>query len=280
MSLVTLKQILSMAENNTAIGSFSVINIETIQGTILAAEKNNKPIILQVAEVRLKNKDYILLGKAMVEAGKKAKVPICVHFDHGNSKDKIEEMLKVGFTSVMYDGSHLPYEENIKKTSEIVQLAKKYGASCEGELGTLGFTEDESEDVGKNYTDPKKVKQFVEQTGIDALAISIGNQHGIHAISSDEIDIERLKEIRIRTNIPLVLHGGSNLSKKTFKQCMENGIKKINIASAIMSDVFYIVSEKVKDNTANYFTLIDDVSETTMNCVDNHIKFFNSGVIN
>ncbi len=276
MALVTLKEILSMAKDESAIGSFSVINIETIQGAILAAEKNNTPIILQVAEVRLKNKDYILLGKSMVAAGKKAKVPVCVHFDHGSTKEQIEEMLKLGFTSVMYDGSHLPYDDNVKNTKEIVDLAKKYGASCEGELGKLGLTEDETEDLGKAYTNPNEALDFVNKTGVDALAVSIGNQHGMHTIGLDEVDIERLTEINSLVDVPLVLHGGSNLSEKTFKLCIKNGIKKVNIASAIMSSVLTAVAEKVKVDTTNYFTLIDDISQATMTCVDSHIQIFNN----
>ncbi len=276
MSLVTLKEILAMASSENAIGSFSVINNETITGAILAAEKNNTPIILQVAEVRLKNKDYVLLGTAMVAAGKKAKVPVCVHFDHGSTRAQIEEMLKLGFTSVMYDGSHLPYEENIKNTKEIVELAKSYGASCEGELGKLGLSEDESEDLGSAYTNPAEAKDFVEKTGVDALAVSIGNQHGMHTISLDEVDTDRLKEIHALVDVPLVLHGGSNLSDDTFRLCIKNGIRKVNIASAIMTDVLNKIKDKVDSKDMNYFILIDEIKVATEECVDRHIKIFSN----
>lgn len=274
MALVTLKEILGMAKDDTAIGSFSVINIETISGAIQAGTESNVPIILQVAETRLKNKDFQLIGSAMVNAAKNATIPVCVHFDHGLSKERIEEALLLGFTSVMYDGSHLPYEENIENTIEIVELARSYGASCEGELGKLGLTEDESESIGVAFTNPDEAKDFIEKTHIDALAISIGNMHGMHTINTDEIDVERLKEIKKKTDIPLVLHGGSNLTNETFRQCIENGIKKINIASAIMNDVMNTVKSSINDNEKTYFDIVDETTTTTKKCVQAHIDIF------
>ncbi len=273
MPLVTLKEIINESKDNVAVGSFSVINIETIHGAILAGTEKNVPIILQVAETRLKNKDFQLLGSTMVNAGKNAKIPVCIHFDHGMSKEKIIEALEMGFTSVMFDGSHLPYDENVEKTKEIVSLARKYNASCEGELGKLGFSEDE-EEIGLAYTKPSEAKDFVEKTGVDALAISIGNKHGMHTINTDEIDIERLKEINNLVDIPLVLHGGSNLSDTTFKLCIKNGIKKINIASAIMTAVLNITKETVNNEEKNFFELSDDMRDTTKKVILDHIEVF------
>ena len=177
--LINMKELLSAAQKSDwAVGSFSVSNMEMVLGIIKAAEETNSPIILQIAEVRLKQSPLELIGPLMVAAAKNSKVPVAVHFDHGLSINKIKLALDIGFTSVMFDGSQLSLDENIEKTKQTVYLAKSYGASVEAEIGCVGGSEDGSEDIAINCTSPEDAVKFVSETNIDALAIAIGNAHG------------------------------------------------------------------------------------------------------
>ena len=178
---------------------------------------------------------------------KNATVPVAVHFDHGLTYERCMEALKLGFTSIMYDCSTDSYEDNIKKVKEMADIAHSYGATIEGELGHVGDNEGSlegsstQENPSKFYTDPKTAKEFVEKTGVDALAIAIGTAHGTYTCKP-KLDIERLKEIRSEIPTALVLHGGSGLSEEDFKNCINNGIAKINICTDM-----YIAGKKALD---------------------------------
>jgi len=177
MPLVTMREIFASAEeDNFGIGAFSVANMEMVMGAIQAAEELRSPIILQIAEVRLKHSPLHLIGPLMVEAAKQSVVPVAVHFDHGLTYEKIKQALDIGFTSVMYDGSHLPLKENIEKTKEIVKLANFYGATVEAEIGRVGGSEDGSEDIEITITGVEEAEKFAEETKVDALAIAIGKR--------------------------------------------------------------------------------------------------------
>ena len=165
MALVTMKELLERAKSNyRGIGAFSVGNMEMVKGAIQAAEELDTPIILQIAEVRLKHSPLALMGPMMVQAAKEAKVDVAVHLDHGLTMETVEKALELGFTSVMFDSSTYPFEENIERTVKIVELAKKYGATVEAELGLVGGSEDGSEDHGIRCTNPDDAKIFVERT--------------------------------------------------------------------------------------------------------------------
>lgn len=232
MPLVNMKALLSDAQKgNYAVGSFSVANMEMVLGIIRAAEETKSPIILQIAEVRLNHSPLALIGPLMIAAAKNAKVPVAVHLDHGTTIECIGHALRLGFTSVMFDGSHLPLEENIEKTKEVISLAKGYGAAVEAEIGCVGGSEDGSVDIAMRCTSPEQAKIFYERTGVDALAIAIGNAHGFYK-EAPQLRFDILDKVAQTVDVPLVLHGGTGISEEDFIRCHQHGIKKINIATA------------------------------------------------
>lgn len=230
--LVNMRDLLKDAQNgNYAVGSFSVANMEMVLGVLKAAEELNAPVILQIAEVRLKQSPLELIGPLMVAAAENAKTPVAVHFDHGKTEEKIGLALELGFTSVMFDGSHLPLDENIAQTKKIMAMAQEYDAAVEAEIGCVGGSEDGSEDIAINCTKPDDAVRFVNETGVDALAIAIGNAHGNYK-STPKLRFDILEKCAELVDTPLVLHGGTGISPEDFVKCSKTGIKKINIATA------------------------------------------------
>jgi fructose-bisphosphate aldolase class II len=275
MALVKMKKLLEQAETEGfGIGAFSVGNMEMIMGAVQAAEELQTPIILQIAEVRLKNSPLEFVGPMMVSAAQKAKVDIAVHLDHGLTIETVKAALNMGFTSVMLDASASPFEENISKTREVVQLAKAFGATVEAELGLVGGSEDGSSDHGINCTNPYDAKTFVEQTGIDALAIAIGNAHGNYPVAP-RLQFEVLKAIKEAVNVPLVLHGGSGITDEDFQKAISLGIKKVNIATASFNSLTEYARRYFTDNdTYNYFDLDKAMIKGTYENVKRHIEVF------
>ena len=233
--LVNLPTILSYAEEHRcAIGSFNCPNLESLLAILDAAEEVDKPVILMFAEVHeplLSIKD---IGPIMLDYARRAKVPVCVHLDHGEDLDYVKLALSLGFTSVMYDGSTLPYEENLKNTKEVVSLAHEKGAGVEAELGTMGRRESgakediDLKDETKIYTDPVLAAEFVKATGIDALACSFGTTHGIY-LKQPKLDYSVISRVRELTHgIPVVMHGGSGVSEEGYRKSIEAGVRKVN----------------------------------------------------
>lgn len=266
----------SAEEDNFGIGAFSVANMEMVMGAIQAAEELRSPIILQIAEVRLKHSPLHLIGPLMVEAAKQSVVPVAVHFDHGLTYEKIKQALDIGFTSVMYDGSHLPLKENIEKTKEIVKLANFYGATVEAEIGRVGGSEDGSEDIEITITGVEEAEKFAEETKVDALAIAIGNAHGVYK-GEPNLRFDRLKEIDERVEIPLVLHGGSGIEENDFKECIKLGIRKINVATSTFNNVINHINKNVQSSSyTDYFVFHQDVIHAAYENVKYHIEIFGS----
>lgn len=231
--LVTLNEILALAKKeNCAVGAFNTPNLECITAVLHAAEELNVPVILSHAELHEPVAPLTVIGPVMVEAAKKAKVPVCVHLDHCETLDYMAVALEIGFTGVMYDGSVLPYEENVANTKLAVAMAPKYGASVEAEIGQLASREggEEENAGGPVYTDPDLAVKFCAETGIDALAPSFGTAHGIYK-SKPVLDLDRVKVIAEKTGLPLVMHGGSGVSDEDYRTAIQNGIRKINYYS-------------------------------------------------
>lgn len=230
--LVTLSEILQEAEKGKyAVGLFNHLNLEMARGIIDAAEELKSPVILGVAEVHLPSIPFEYASLLMNKIARDAKVPICLHFDHGTDYNKILAAIKAGFTSVMYDGSALPYEENIANTREISKVAHALGVSVEAELGHVGGSEDGSDDGHEQrYTEVEQVNDFIRRADIDALAVAIGTAHGKYK-SKPKLDIKRLADIYAISEKPLVLHGGSGLSDDDFRNTISNGIRKVNICT-------------------------------------------------
>ena len=228
--LVTLKEILKIAEaKGTAIGSFNTPNMSSIRAVIGAAEELGEPVILMHAQVHeemeLCKMDEI--APVMLLLADKASVPVCVHLDHGTDLDYVKKGLDLGFTSVMYDGSTLDQKLNFANTSIARELSMRYGASLEAEIGSMGARESGAEGGESIYTDPDTAKDFVDKTGIDALACAFGTAHGVY-LKQPKLDFERLAKINSLVDIPLVMHGGSGVGVEDYKKVISLGIRKIN----------------------------------------------------
>lgn len=227
--LVNLNEVLKKAQKEKyAVGLFNTTDTDMLQAVIEAAEESNSPVILGTAEVLLPYGELKLIAPSVIAAAKRAKVPVVVHYDHGLTFDRCIEALKLGFSSIMFDGSAKPYEQNIAETREMVKIAHAFGATVEGEIGHVGEAAKEDNLLTDMYTTPEEAKAYLETTGVDALAVAIGSAHGVYK-KKPMLNIERLKEISGAVKVPLVLHGGSGLSDDDFKNTIRNGIAKVNI---------------------------------------------------
>lgn len=233
--LCRLNEILEIAEKRgIAVGAFNTVNLESLRAVIEAAEETGLPVIVQFAQCHEPWVPVRLIGPVMLQMAREASVPVCVHLDHGETLAYVRRCLDMGFPSVMYDGSTLPYPENLANTKEIVRLAHTAGAAVEAELGSMGRREsgagDRSgdEDETKIYTDPVLAAAFVRETGVDALACSFGTTHGIY-LKEPKLDFDVVRSVREKTgNIPVVMHGGSGVSREDYHRAVEAGVRKIN----------------------------------------------------
>ena len=233
--LVTLSEVLQYAEEKRiGIGSFNTPNLEALQAVIGAAEKLELPVIIQFAQCHEQWIPLNVIGPIMVQVAKSSSVPVCVQLDHGETLEYLQQALDLGFTGIMYDGSLLSYEENVKNTQTAVKMALETGASVEAELGSMGRRESGSDDdtgetdETKIYTDPVQAAEFVKKTGIDALACSFGTTHGIY-LSEPKLDFEVVRAVREKAgSIPVVMHGGSGVSRNDYRKAVDAGVRKIN----------------------------------------------------
>ncbi len=237
--LVNMNEVLRPAKKNKyAVGLFNAVNLELARGIIAAAESTQSPVIMGTAEVLLPYGPLDEVSYYLIPMAKKANVPVVVHLDHGLSHDLCIKALELGFSSIMYDCSTDSYEDNVRKVKEMADIAHSYGATIEGELGHVGDNEGSAEgsdhlaDPSKFFTDPKLAKDFVEKTGVDALAIAVGNAHGAYKLPP-KLDFERIRTIANTVDVPLVLHGGSGLTDNDFRQAIKEGISKVNIFTDI-----------------------------------------------
>lgn len=277
MSLVSMKGLLSDAqEGGYAVGAFSVANMEMVLGAIKAAEELNSPLILQVAQVRLPYSPLPIFAPVLLAAAEQASVPVAVHFDHGLDIPHIEQALKLGFTSVMIDASKAPMEENIALTAKVMKLASAYGAAVEAEVGQLGSAEDGSVEGDKIYSDPKEVQRLYEETGVDVIALSIGNAHGLYK-KEPRLNFEILRQSNSLVPVPLALHGGSGICEEDFKKCIRGGIHKINVATASFLAVENAAREYSRTvEKSDYFTLSRRMMLGAYENIKRHMLIFES----
>lgn len=275
--LVNMRELLADAmDGNYAVGSFSVANMEMVLGVLKAAEELKAPVILQIAEVRLKQSPLEVIGPLMVAAAENASTPVAVHFDHGKTLEKITQALDIGFTSVMFDGSHLPLEENIEFTNKVISVADEYDAAVEAEIGCVGGSEDGSEDIAINCTKTEDAVRFETETQVDALAIAIGNAHGNYK-STPNLRFDILEDVEKNTDVALVLHGGTGITPEDFVRCSHTGIKKINIATATFDSVEKTVSSWYNDGKIKeYYDLQAAEVEGAYQNAKKHILIFGS----
>lgn len=234
MSLVTTEEMLKRAQKeHYAVGAFNVENLEMVMAVIEAAEEMKSPVIMQTtpSTVKYAGLDYFL---AMVSvAASRASVPVAMHLDHGSSFELAMQALRTGYTSIMIDGSHEEFDENISLTKRVVDACAPSYISVEAELGKVGGKEDDLDGgSGNPFTDPMEAKTFVEKTGVNSLAVAIGTAHGIY-VGEPKLDFERLKEIKKVVSIPLVLHGASGVPDTAVQKAIEIGICKVNYATEL-----------------------------------------------
>lgn len=252
--LVNLKEILAMAEEKKcAVGAFNTPNLECVNAVLGAAERLNVPVILSHAELHEEVSPLRVIGPVMVQSAKSAKVPVCVHLDHCETLDYMTQALELGFTGVMYDGSVLPYRENLANTKKAVAMAAAYNCGVEAELGALASREGGGAAAnGPVYTDPEEAVAFCRETGIDALAPSFGTAHGIYK-SKPVLDLNRVKVIAEKTGLPLVMHGGSGVSPEDYRTGIANGLRKINYYSYMSKAGTNAVKELLEKQDVTFF---------------------------
>lgn len=249
MEIVKMKQLLEEArKGGYAIPAFNVCNLETVQGVLEQAEEMKAPVILQIHWLEA----YYSSPKTMVDIIKNVaadkNVKIAIHLDHGATFEDTVRCVQGGFTSVMYDGSLLPLNENIANLKKVVEMAKAVGVTVEGEIGTIGQTSEMGEEIeGAYLTDPDDAKRLAEETGIDCLAVAIGNAHGFYK-EDPQLDFTRLKEITDRVSIPLVLHGGSGIPCEQIQQGIRMGIAKINFSTVLRNAFIKETKQYMNDN--------------------------------
>ena len=227
--LANLYDVLPKAQaEHYAVGLFNTTDSDMLQAAIEAAEELRSPIIIGTAEVLLPYGELKLIAPSIIEAAKRATVPVVVHYDHGLTFERCMEALKLGFTSIMFDGSAGDVAQNMAETREMVKIAHAMGATVEGEIGHVGQASSGDEAAKDRYTTVQEAQEFLAATGVDALAIAIGTAHGAYKMKP-ELDLQRLREIRAAVDVPLVLHGGSGLSDDDFRNTVRDGIAKINI---------------------------------------------------
>lgn len=233
MPLVTSKQMLLDAQKGGyAVGAFNAENMEMVQAIVAAAEELKAPVMIQTTPSTVKYASLELYLNNVAAAAENASVPVCMHLDHGSSFELAMQALRVGYTSIMIDGSHSPFEENIAVTKRVVDACAPSEVPVEAELGKVGGKEDDMDGGAGGYTDPAEAKEFVEKTGVTSLAVAIGTAHGVYS-GVPKLDLDRLTVIRKVVDIPLVLHGASGLSNEAVMESIRRGICKVNFATEL-----------------------------------------------
>ena len=287
--LVNMKEILETAEKNQyAIGCINTPNVETIRAVIGAAEELNTPVIIDHAQVHDSLIPIERIGPEMIAYAKKANVPVCVHLDHGSDYNFVMRAIRVGFPSIMYDCSELPYEENLKNVKEFTKIAHNLGITVEAELGIMASSEEDShggkaltnEEIRKYFTDPKQAAEFAEKTGCDALAVCFGTMHGIYA-EPPKLDITRVTEIRaaLPKSCRVVMHGASGVEFSEVQNAINAGCSKINYYSYMAKATTKFVMEKTAETNGKipYHELQEATFEFMKDYAKNVIKAFKNG---
>ena len=276
--LVNMKEMLTKAQKEQyGIGFFNAVNVEMARAVIETAEELHAPVIVGTAEVLLPAMSLERVAEYLIPMARKAGVPVAVHYDHGLTFEKCMEALKLGLSSVMYDCSTASYEENLDRVAEMVRICHGMGATVEGELGHVGDNEGAGklENPSDYFTDPAVAADFVQKTGVDALAVAVGNAHGDYKFPP-KLDFERITAIREATGTPLVLHGGSGLSDDDFREAVRRGVCKINIFTDLDKAGKAGIEEGLKQGAASMMGLIPYEIEAMKEVVRNKIGLFGS----
>lgn len=278
MAIINTNEMLADAkQKHYAVGAFNVENMEFVQAVIWAAEEMHSPVIVQTSVNTLKYASPEMFINMVRTCAETVKVPVAIHLDHGSTLFNIMSCVKAGYKSVMFDGSMLPYEKNVDQTRLVVELCKSIGVSVEAELGAISGKEGAPEDSSMLYTDPDVAVDFVNRTGIDSLAVSIGTVHGLYK-ATPNLDYNRLSVIKNSIEAPLVLHGASGLTIDHLRECIARGITKVNIATELRCAWTDTYRRYIKENE----TVFDPkkasklAREAVMNVVKEKILVFGS----
>lgn len=275
--LVNLKGIMADAyKNKYALGAFNGYNLETFQGIIEGSDEKNTPVIVAFGAKYLENMSLETAYSIVSSLAEEASIPVCLHLDHCPDMDTVFRAIRAGFGSVMYDGSALPYEENLKNTKLVCEIAHACGVSVEAELGSLAAgleSHEGSADDVEAYTDPEAAERFVRETGVDCLAVSVGTVHGLYK-GTPNIRLDILKEINERLGIPLVLHGGSGTPESDLKACIANGIAKINVNTEISNTVIAETIKILESKKPHYSVLSIQQKNAVKDVVKKYIDFY------
>lgn len=249
MALVTTKQLLLDAQKGGyAVGAFNVENMEMVQAVVAAAEELRSPVIMQTTPSTVKYANLNYFYENVKVAAQESSVPVVIHLDHGNSFELAMQAYRTGYTSIMIDGSHEGFEDNIALTSAVVKACHPGEVPIEAELGKVGGKEDDLDGgEGDPYTNPQEAAEFVERTGIDSLAVAIGTAHGVYK-GVPKLDFSRLSEIRKAVSIPLVLHGTSGVPDEDVAECIKRGICKVNYATDLRIAFTKGINQVLKEN--------------------------------
>ena len=273
--LVNLNDILPAAQKgHYAVGLFNTTDTDMLEAVITAAEEMRSPVIIGTAEVLLYAGELKLIVPSIRALAERASVPVVLHYDHGLTFDRCIEALKLGFTSVMFDGSAGDYDKNIADTRKVVEIAHSRGISVEGEIGHVGQAASGDDQLSDMYTTPDEAESYVKATGVDALAVAIGTAHGAYK-EKPCLDIGRLKAIRATVDTPLVLHGGSGLSDDDFRNTVREGIAKVNIFTDLCLAGNRAMAEGLEKNL-DYLTIRNLKVEYIKECVKEKIRLFGS----
>lgn len=282
MALVNLKQIVDKAyQNGYAVGAFNIIDLNFLEAITLAARNSSSPVILNIAEVHFPFISLEHIVPVIKQIASEESFDFALNLDHGLTMAAIERAIKNDFSSIMFDGSRLEFDENIRQTREVVKMCHPLGISVEAELGAVGGAEGGglvgSADPAK-YTDVQQAREFVKQTGVDALAVAIGNSHGRYKGKPD-LDFNRLKEINETVKIPLVLHGGSGISADDFRHAISLGISKINFFTGMSEAALNATSAFIQDvgrQYNDYPIMMKKVKESIATVVEQQMEIFGS----
>lgn len=276
--LMNMNDLLAVAnEHNFAVPAFNIGTGQILNGVIETCEKLQAPVVLAIhpSELEFQSDSFL---KMCIDKANSTKIPVCIHLDH-SGWGPIVRAIRAGFTSVMIDASSLPFEENVAITKQVCELAHPLGVSVEGELGTIGTTDGDTEGGTEEiiYTKPEDAVRFVEETGCDTLAVAIGTAHGIYPANMEpELKQDLLSEIKSKVNIPIVLHGGSGNKDSEIAEVVKRGVNKINISSDIKVAFYQQLRITLKDmNLREPFDLYPDSVKAMQEVCEHKIKLFN-----
>lgn len=272
MALTTLNEVLKIAEQTkTAIPGFNIDNIEIPEAIMAAAEQYNCPVILTIGQGAINAGQMLHLTDVVRRLADQTSVPVVMHLDHGTGYEQAIQCIRAGFTSVMFDGSHLPFEKNVEITKQVVKAARAVGISVEAELGAIGGVEDGISRRGRNLVDIQEVERFIHEVEVDALAIGIGNAHGIYKGTPD-LDFDRLEACQRLSPPPLVLHGGSGIPDDMIRKAIRLGIRKINVATEIRDAFMAGLESSVGDR--NIYTMYQSAVARVEHLAAEKIRLF------